>query len=215
MSRIIELGEASGVFGNDYVLLSSPTAGERKFLADNFRGSGGTSAIYLTQAQYDALTTEEKANGTIYFVEQDESDWTFVHTQQNSSAYKYSEVPDSTIKLLAVVSLNNVVYAGIHFTVAGQVARVLTASEQSSIATALRMTSTYASGQTIGGSGTSVVVNDWREGNNHDKLYLSESSLSNVGTKVDYDGCKSHLFYKTAGARKIYYNNMLWSNISV
>ena len=39
MSRIIELGEASNVSQNDYVLLSSSTLGERKYLAKNFAGS--------------------------------------------------------------------------------------------------------------------------------------------------------------------------------
>lgn len=211
-TEIINLTEASGVSGNDYVMIDSPTQGVRKILASNFQGGGGSSAIYLTQVQYDALTTEEKTNGSIYFAEASESDWVFAHTSENG-AYKYSEIPSTARYLLAVTSLNNVCYAGIHFTIAGQAARVLTSSEQSSIAASLGMTSTYASSQTISGSGTSLVTNTWRDGSNQDKLQLSEDSLSNVGTKTDYPGCKAHLFYKTGGARRIYYMNKMWSEI--
>lgn len=33
-----------------------------------YKGGGGSSAMKLTQAEYDALTQEEKENGTIYFI---------------------------------------------------------------------------------------------------------------------------------------------------
>lgn len=211
-TEIINLTEASGVSDNDYVMVDSPTQGVRKYLVKNFSGGSGSRAIYLTQAEYDILTPEEKADGNIYFVEASESDWVFVATSENG-AWKYSAVPETAKYLLAVTSLNNVCYAGIHYTVAGQAARVLTTQEQSAIATKLGMSSTYASSQTIGGSGTSQAVNSWRDGSNQDKVHISESSLSNVGTKTDYEGCKAHLFYKTGGARKIYFNNELWSEI--
>lgn len=42
MSRVIELGEASNVSQNDYVLLSSPTLGERRYKASNFVGGDPT-----------------------------------------------------------------------------------------------------------------------------------------------------------------------------
>ena len=168
--------------------------------------------IELTQSEYDNLDITAKCNGSIYFVNASESDWVFAHTAENAT-WTYSEVPSTARYLVSITSLNNVCYAGIHYTVAGQVARVLTTEEQSAIATKLGMSSTYASSQTIGGSGTSQASNAWRDGNNNDRVYISESSLSNVGTKTDYGGCKAHLFYKTGGARRVYYNNKLWSEI--
>lgn len=68
MGRIIELGEASSISANDYILLSSPTNGERKFLAKNLAGSGG-GVILVTQSEYDALSQDEKENGSAYLIE--------------------------------------------------------------------------------------------------------------------------------------------------
>lgn len=212
MSRIIELGEASGIFGNDYLLLSSPTAGERKILAQNFKGSGGSSAIYLTQTQYDALTTEEKENGSIYFVEIPASDWEFLHTSTQGS-YEYSAVPAYAKYLVAAESLNNIMYASIHYTISNKASRYMTTEELSHLASLISMTSNWAGTQNISGSGTTTPSNSWSQGSNNDVLYLNATSLDNVGTKANFSGCKSHLFYKTDGVRRIYYMNKLWSEI--
>ena len=45
MARIIERTEASGVGADDYVLLCSPTLGERKFKAIDLVPSGGNTPI--------------------------------------------------------------------------------------------------------------------------------------------------------------------------
>lgn len=175
--------------------------------------SGGSSAIYLTQTEYDALTTEEKENGSIYFVEVPASeDWIFLHTSTGGN-YEYSSVPEYAKYLVAAESLNNIMYASIHYTISNKASRYLTTEELSHLATLISMTSQWAGTQTINGSGTTTPSSSWSQGSNTDVLYLNATNLNNVGTKANYIGCKSHLFYKTDGVRRIYYMNKLWSEI--
>lgn len=210
MSRITELGEASGVSGNDYVLLSSPTAGERKILASAFQGSSGSSAIYCTQAQYDALSTAEKENGSIYFVESEESDWIFSHTSTDST-YSYSEVPSVSSYLAVATSFNNYMYSAMYYNIVSKSTRFMTDSELSVLASKLNMTPAWASSQTVSGNGTTNPYCTWSMGSNSDVYRLNASDLSNVGTKADFRNCKSHLFYKTPLVRRIYFMNKLWT----
>ena len=210
MSRIINLGEASGVSGNDYVLLSSPTAGERKILASAFQGSSGSSAIYCTQDQYDVLSTAEKENGSIYFVESEESDWVFSHTSTDS-AYSYSAVPSVSSYLAVATSLNNYMYSAMYYDIASKSALFMTEQELSVLASELDMIPAWASSQTISGSGTTTPYCTWSMGSNSDVYRLNATDLDNVGTKADFRNCKSHLFYKTPLLRRIYFMNKLWT----
>ena len=62
--RIINLGEASSASDNDYIMLSSPTLGERKIKISNMVSVGGL--INIDMDDYEQLTPQEIANNDYY-----------------------------------------------------------------------------------------------------------------------------------------------------
>lgn len=69
MARILSLTDASGISDNDYVLVDSPTLGSRRIKAKYFQGGSGENVVIVTQSEYDALSQEEKENGSAYLIE--------------------------------------------------------------------------------------------------------------------------------------------------
>ena len=62
--RITDYPEETVISGSDYILLDGPQ-GTRKIQA-TMLGNGNVTS--LTQAQYDALSSDEKTNGTVYLI---------------------------------------------------------------------------------------------------------------------------------------------------
>lgn len=67
--RIIDLPLAETASDDDYLMLDGIANGTRKIRKDKV----GTTGISLTQSEYDALTEEQKMNGTVYYVTDAES----------------------------------------------------------------------------------------------------------------------------------------------
>ena len=190
----------SSVTANDNILYA---------ITDNVPGSGGGGAVYLTQTEYDNLTTAQKTNGIIYFVEDNPYNWEFIHSVQGTT-YFYSDISTDATILVAIASLNGTCYAGMYYDISSQETRVLTELELTNFATQMSMTVTYATSQTLGGTGATPTLY-WVSGSNRDTLYLDVLTDS-VGTKCGYSGCKHSLFsYAPSQLRKIYFNNKQWN----
>lgn len=63
--RITDYPEETIIADSDYILLDSTTDGSRKIKAIML---GNGTVIGLSQSDYDALSNDEKMNGTVYLV---------------------------------------------------------------------------------------------------------------------------------------------------
>lgn len=168
-------------------------------------GAGGsTNIVELTKTQYRAITP---AQDTVYFVhDEGQSGYTFGISNQGTT-YAYDSVPNDTVIIAVLTSLNSTIYAGFFFDVRTRVSTAMTEEEMTSFATQLSMSVATGTTMTVS-QGTNTPTCNWRNGSNYDTLYLDAASLSNVGIKCGYSGCYAHMFYTDY----IYEGNAIYLN---
>ena len=163
--------------------------------------AGGGAITALTQTQYDALTAEQKMNGTLYLVSKlapVATDW--LSMGQTTGGTEATAIGNAKYPAVgAIAALGGTVYAGFWINTLTNVSTVFSEAEARWLAAVVGMPYTPATSQVINRQNTSTPFLRWGAPGIVDDINISVQNFPTITYRATYTGSTAYLFAANGG----------------